>query len=67
VDRVGRRGDPFLRAHVAALRARYEVPAWAWESVEWRDGHLCSASFLDDLLDNPKAEREAAEEESNGR
>jgi len=23
-------GDPFLRAHVAALRARYEVPAWAW-------------------------------------
>ncbi len=54
-------GDPFLRAHVAALRARYEVPAWAWECVEWRDGRLHSASFLDDLLDDPEAEREAAE------
>lgn len=53
--------DPFLRQHVATLRARYEVPAWAWEGVEWRDGRLRSASFLDELLDNPEAEREAAE------
>ncbi len=43
-------GDPFLRGQVAALRARYEVPAWAWECVEWRDGRLRSASFLDELL-----------------
>lgn len=55
-------GGPFLCAHVAALRARYEVPGWAWGSVEWRDGRLCSASFLDDLLDDPEADREAAEE-----
>ncbi len=61
----GESGDPFLRAHVAALRARYEVPAWAWEGVEWRDGRLCSASFLDELLDNPEAQRAAAEEAIN--
>ncbi len=42
-------GDPFLTRHVAALRARYEVPAWAWEGVEWRDGRLCSASWLDEF------------------
>lgn len=42
-------GDPFLGRHVAALRARYEVPAWAWEGVEWRDGRLCSASWLDEF------------------
>lgn len=42
-------GDAFLGRHVAALRARYEVPAWAWEGVEWRDGRLCSASWLDEF------------------
>jgi hypothetical protein len=55
-------GDPFLARHVAALRARYEVPAWAWEGVEWRDGRLRSASWLDELLDNPEAERAVAED-----
>lgn len=55
-------GDPFLRGHVAALRARYEVPAWAWEGVEWRDGRLQSAGWLDELLDNPEAERAVAED-----
>jgi hypothetical protein len=59
-------GDPLLCAHVAALRSRYEVPAWAWECVEWRDGRLRSASFLDDLLNDPEAEREAAERAVKG-
>jgi hypothetical protein len=54
--------DPFFRRHVAALRARYEVPAWAWECVEWVDGRLGSASFLEELLDNPEAERAVAED-----
>jgi len=44
--------DPRLAAHVAALRARYEVPAWAWEGVEWRDGRLVSASWLDEFIDD---------------
>lgn len=44
--------DPRLVAHVAALRARYEVPAWAWEGVEWRDGRLVSASWLDEFIDD---------------
>ena len=54
--------DSRLVAHVAALRARYEVPAWAWEGVEWRDGRLHSAGWLDDLLDNPEADRAVAED-----
>ena len=44
--------DPRLAAHVAALRACYEVPAWAWEGVEWRDGRLVSASWLDEFIDD---------------
>jgi hypothetical protein len=54
-------GDPFLKRHAAALRARYEVPAWAWEGTEWRNGRLCSASWLDELDDDPEANRAAAE------
>ncbi len=54
-------GDPFLRAHVAALRARYEVPAWAWEGVDWVNGRLQTADWLMDLINDPEAEREAAE------
>ena len=55
-------GHAFLTQHVAALRARYEVPAWAWEGVEWRDGRLGSASWLDELIDNPEADRAVAED-----
>ncbi len=44
--------DSRLVAHVGALRARYEVPAWAWEGVEWRDGRLVSASWLDEFIDD---------------
>lgn len=44
--------DARLIAHVCALRARYEVPAWAWEGVEWRDGRLVSASWLDEFIDD---------------
>lgn len=54
--------DSALRSHAAALRARYEVPAWAWEGVEWRDGRLVSASWLDELIDNPEADRAVAED-----
>lgn len=54
-------GDPLLRHHVAALRARYEVPAWAWEGAEWCDGRLRSASWLEELLDNPEAELAVAD------
>lgn len=54
--------DANLRSHAAALRARYEVPASAWECVEWIDGRLCSASWLDELLDNPEAEKACAED-----
>ncbi len=42
-------GDLFLTRHAATLRARYEVPAWAWEGVEWRDGRLHSAGWLDEF------------------
>lgn len=44
--------DARLVAHVAAVRARYEVPAWAWEGVEWKNGRLQSASWLDELIDD---------------
>jgi len=54
-------GDDRLVAHVAALRARYEVPAWAWEGVEWKKGRLVSASWLDELIDKPEADRAVAE------
>jgi len=50
--------DPHLRAHVAALRARYEVPAWAWECAEWRDGRLGTANWMMDLIEEVDAERE---------
>lgn len=41
--------DPRLRDHAATLRARYEVPAWAWEGVSWVNGRIGIASdFLDD-------------------
>lgn len=33
-------GDPLLQQQVAELRARYEVPAWAWEGVSWVNGRL---------------------------
>ena len=49
--------DENLRSHAASLRARYEVPAWAWEGVEWKDGRLRSASWLDELLDEPEDNR----------
>jgi len=53
--------DPRLSAHAATLRARYEVPAWAWEGVDWVDGRLGTANWLMDLINDPEAEREAAE------
>ena len=40
-------GDPLLQHQVAELRARYEVPAWAWEGVSWVNGRLGN-SGLDD-------------------
>ena len=43
--------DPRLRAHAAQLRARYEVPAWAWEGVEWIDGRLGTANWMMDLIE----------------
>jgi hypothetical protein len=54
--------DPLLQLQVAELRARYEVPAWAWEGVEWREGRLYSASWLDELPDDPEADRAVAED-----
>ncbi len=54
--------DPRLRAHAATLRARYEVPAWAWEGVDWVDGRLGTADWLMDLINDPEAELEAAEQ-----
>ena len=53
-------GDPRLAAHVAVLRARYEVPAWAWEMVEWKNGRLQSADWMMDLIDEVDAERATA-------
>jgi hypothetical protein len=41
-------GDERLTAHVAALRSRYEVPAWAWEGVTWINGRITNEGFLDD-------------------
>jgi hypothetical protein len=55
--------DPRLTAHVAALRTRYEIPAWAWEMVEWKDGRLQSADWMMDLIEEVDAEREAARAE----
>jgi hypothetical protein len=40
--------DEVLQDHISALRARYEVPAWAWEGVEWSDGRLRTARWLDE-------------------
>ncbi len=51
-----------LCAHAGALRARYEVPAWAWDGVEWVDGRLRSASWINELLENTDADGECAEE-----
>ena len=59
-ERWAHSGEPSLAAHVAALRARYEVPAWAWEMVEWKDGRLQSADWMMDLIEEVDAEREAA-------
>jgi hypothetical protein len=42
--------DSRLTAHVAALRGRYEVPAWAWEGVQWKNGRLQSADWMMDLI-----------------
>jgi hypothetical protein len=53
--------DPRLRAHAATLRARYEVPAWAWEGVGSVDGRLSTADWLMDVINDPEAEREATE------
>lgn len=53
--------EPRLRAHAATLRARYEVPAWAWEGVEWVNGRLGTASWLMELDDDPEANRAAAD------
>jgi hypothetical protein len=54
--------DPRLRAHAATLRARYEVPAWAWEGVDWVNGRLQTADWLMDLIDEVDAEREQEEQ-----
>ena len=59
-ERWANSGDPHLAAHVVVLRARYEVPAWAWEMVEWKNGRLQSADWMMDLIDEVDAEREAA-------
>jgi hypothetical protein len=59
-ERWANTGDPRLAAHVAALRARYEVPAWAWEGVQWKDGRLQSADWMMDLIEEVDAELEAA-------
>lgn len=48
--------DTRLTAHVAALRARYEVAAWAWEGVEWKDGRLQSADWMMDLINEVDGE-----------
>ena len=40
-------GDPLLQRQVAELRARYEVPAWAWEGVCWVDGRLTNSGLED--------------------
>ena len=61
-DRWANSVDPRLVAHVANLRARYEVPAWAWEMVEWKNGRLQSADWMMDLIDEVDGEREAAVE-----
>lgn len=47
-ERWANSDDPRLAAHVAALRGRYEVPAWAWEMVTWKDGRLQSFDDYDD-------------------
>ena len=52
--------DPRLREHALQLRARYEVPAWAWEMVEWKNGRLQSADWMMDLAEDPEANRAAA-------
>ncbi|MBA3643237.1 MAG: hypothetical protein H0W59_04120 [Chloroflexia bacterium] len=52
--------DPRLRAHAATLRARYEVPAWAWEGVDWVNGRLQTADWLMDLIEEVDAENERA-------
>ena len=61
-ERWANSGDPRLAAHVAVLRARYEVSAWAWELVEWKNGRLQSADWMMDLIDEVDGEREAADE-----
>jgi hypothetical protein len=40
-------GDPLLQRQVAELRARYEVPAWAWEGVSWVNGRLTNSALED--------------------
>lgn len=40
-------GEPLLQRQVAELRARYEVPAWAWEGVSWVDGRLTNSGLED--------------------
>ncbi len=40
-------GDPLLQRQVGELRARYEVPAWAWEGVSWIDGRLTNSGLED--------------------
>lgn len=37
--------DPFLRAHAGHLRARYWVPAWAWEGVGFDGQTITDAGF----------------------
>jgi len=54
--------DPRLRAHAAALRARYEVPAWAWEGVDWVNGRLQTANWLMDLIEEVDGENEREEQ-----
>ncbi len=43
----GETGDPLLQRQVAELRGRYEVPAWAWEGVDWVNGRLTNSGLED--------------------
>ena len=40
--------DPFLVAHVKALRSRYHAPALAWEGISYVDGRWTDEGLLDE-------------------
>jgi hypothetical protein len=40
-------GETRLQEGTAALRARYEVPAWAWEGISWVNGRLNNSGLID--------------------